>query len=58
MPIDFPNSPSTNQEYTYSDLTWKWNGSSWILLNTAANGGSGGGGISTGKAIAMAIVFS
>lgn len=29
MPIDFPNSPTLNQTYTYSGKTWIWNGTSW-----------------------------
>lgn len=41
MPIDFPASPTTNQEYTYNDLRWRWNGSSWILVDTGALDSSG-----------------
>lgn len=29
MPIDFPNSPTLNEIYTYSGKTWIWNGTSW-----------------------------
>lgn len=29
MPIDFPNSPTTGQVYTYLGKTWIWNGSAW-----------------------------
>lgn len=25
MPIDFPTSPTSNQEYTYNNNTWTWN---------------------------------
>jgi hypothetical protein len=32
MAIDFPNSPALNDEFTSGDRTWKWDGSSWILL--------------------------
>lgn len=29
--IDFPNSPSVNQTYTYNNRTWLWNGNAWVL---------------------------
>jgi hypothetical protein len=32
MAIDFPTSPSLDQEYTYLSRTWKWNGSGWQLV--------------------------
>jgi len=37
MPIDFPNTPATNDEYSYSGLRWKWNGSSWILIDAVSD---------------------
>lgn len=37
MPIDFPNSPTLNQEYTVNGVTWKWNGTVWDVVS----GGSG-----------------
>jgi hypothetical protein len=30
MPIQFPPSPSVNQEYTYEGKVWAWDGSSWV----------------------------
>jgi len=30
MPIQFPPSPSLNQEYTYEGKVWSWDGSSWV----------------------------
>jgi hypothetical protein len=30
MPIQFPPSPSLNQEYTYEGKVWAWDGSSWV----------------------------
>jgi microcystin-dependent protein len=39
MAIDFPNSPSTNDEFTVGSKTWKWDGSAWRLV---------GGGVSLG----------
>ena len=29
MPIDFPNSPTTGQVYTYLGKSWIWNGTGW-----------------------------
>jgi hypothetical protein len=29
MPIDFPNSPTTGQVYTYLGRSWVWNGVAW-----------------------------
>jgi hypothetical protein len=29
MPIDFPNSPTVGQVYTYQGKSWIWNGSAW-----------------------------
>jgi hypothetical protein len=37
MAIDFPNSPSLNQPYTFNNITWIWNGSSWVRLGTGPN---------------------
>ena len=27
--FNFPDSPTLNQTYTFSGVTWKWNGSVW-----------------------------
>jgi hypothetical protein len=32
MPIDFPNSPTVNQQFTAGDTTWYWTGAVWRLL--------------------------
>lgn len=37
MPIDFPNSPATNDFYTTAGKTWQWNGTSWSLVSIAMN---------------------
>lgn len=29
--INFPSSPTLNQEYTFQDKTWFWNGTGWQL---------------------------
>lgn len=33
MPIDFPNSPTLNQEFTSNGFTWKWNGTAWDIVS-------------------------
>ena len=33
MPINFPNSRSPNQEYTYDNKTWEWNGIYWEVYS-------------------------
>ena len=33
--IDFPNSPSVNDEFTSGDKTWIWNGSVWNTVTSA-----------------------
>lgn len=45
MAIDFPASPTLNDEYTFEGRTWRWNGTGWevkeypaaLLTGTAAN---------------------
>ena len=31
MPLDFPNSPSTNDTYSAGGRTWYYNGTTWVL---------------------------
>lgn len=31
--IDFPNSPTLNEEFTSGNRTWKWNGEVWNILS-------------------------
>ena len=33
MPINFPNTPSLNQQYTYDNKTWEWNGIYWEVYS-------------------------
>lgn len=40
MPIDFPNSPTTNEQYIYNGTVWQWNGSAWIVVGTNAGIGN------------------
>ena len=32
MPLDFPNSPSTNRTYSSDGVTWRWDGEKWRLV--------------------------
>lgn len=41
MPIDFPSSPSVNQQYTYNGQVYKYNGIAWRLVRTSAVGPTG-----------------
>jgi hypothetical protein len=34
MPIDFPNSPATNDTYSFGGKTWIWTGVSWKAVIT------------------------
>lgn len=34
--IDFPNSPSLNQQFTVGGTTWSWNGTAWAVVRTSA----------------------
>jgi hypothetical protein len=34
MAINFPDSPTLNQEFTAADRTWKWDGSTWVNVGT------------------------
>lgn len=43
MAINFPASPALNQEYTYEDRSWRWNGTYWqsISVSTGYTGSQG-----------------
>ena len=38
MAVNFPNSPTTNQTHTHNGLTWKYDGTTWILQTTMQTG--------------------
>jgi collagen type VII alpha len=42
MPIDFPNSPSTNDEFTSGSTTWRWDGTVWKVVRDFAPTGATG----------------
>jgi len=33
MAINFPTSPTLNQDYTFNGKVWRWNGTGWALLS-------------------------
>ncbi len=38
MAVNFPNNPTTNQTHTHNGLTWKYDGTTWILQTTMQAG--------------------
>ena len=42
MPIDFPNSPSVNDQFTSGTTTWKWDGTVWKVIRDFAPTGATG----------------
>jgi len=38
MAVNFPNNPSTNQVHTHNGLSWKFDGTTWILQTTVEAG--------------------
>ena len=38
MPINFPDNPSINDEYTYNSSTWIWNGTTWAASTSVESG--------------------
>ena len=42
MALNFPNNPSVDQTYTVGDITWTWDGTSWVAAGGAGDGGGGG----------------
>jgi hypothetical protein len=41
MPIDFPNSPTLNQEFAVGNHIWQWNGSVWLIKTSQIVGPTG-----------------
>lgn len=35
--INFPNSPTLGQTYSFNNISWQWNGSSWIVASPSAS---------------------
>lgn len=42
MPIDFPNSPTVNDEFTSGSTTWRWDGNVWKVVRDFAPTGATG----------------
>lgn len=32
MALNFPSNPQVNDTYTVGDRTWKWTGTSWVVV--------------------------
>lgn len=45
MPINFPNNPSLNDQFTASGKTWQWNGFAWNAMTLSAIGATGATGV-------------
>ena len=62
MPISFPANPSVNDTYSSGNRTWRWNGSSWMVVTGTALAGNVGtndiadSAITTAKIAAGAVV--
>ena len=41
MALDFPNSPSLNDTYSFAGKTWTWNGNAWSQTSTNLLGNIG-----------------
>jgi hypothetical protein len=39
--IDFPNSPTLNQQFTFGNTTWEWDGVTWNVIRTPVVGPTG-----------------
>lgn len=55
MPLNFPSNPATNDEYSFNDLTWKYDGVRWVknipstpLVSTVVGSSQPSGTISAG----------
>ena len=41
MAIDFPSSPTVGQQFTASNTTWEWDGTTWNVVRTRIVGPTG-----------------
>jgi hypothetical protein len=41
MPINFPNTPTVGQTYTYNQNIWTWDGTTWNTSTSAITGATG-----------------
>ena len=37
MAMDFPDSPAVNDTFSVGNRTWKWDGTTWLLLGNPRN---------------------
>jgi hypothetical protein len=45
MPINFPDNPTLNEEFTSAGKTWKWNGFAWDAITLTPVGATGATGV-------------
>lgn len=50
MAVNFPDSPTIGDTFSFNGKTYEWDGTSWIIKVEFQQ-------VTTGKAIAMSIVF-
>lgn len=55
MAVNFPDSPTLNQEFTVGDRTWKWDGAKWVAL--VQSGGASSGGAASSDIILATMFF-
>jgi len=55
MAIDFPNSPSNNDEFTVGTTTWKYNGTAWVVVISQSEATIETGAVTTDKIAASAV---
>ena len=57
--LNFPSTPSMDQEYTVAGKTWKWNGTAWRFVPpptvTSVNGSTGA--VTVPSSVALSIIF-
>ena len=53
--LDFPASPSLNQQYSTSNAVWKWNGSAWIRIGSTSPGVQGAAGAQGAQGVQGAV---
>lgn len=41
MPINFPDSPTVDESFTFGDRTWIWDGSAWNSADSSYTAGTG-----------------
>lgn len=56
MAINFPDSPSVDQQFTVGDRTWRWSGAKWAVVSTFGPTGPTGPTGATGATGASGVI--